>query len=328
MVVPAVPIKKKLGCLDRNERKALTLMGDAQIAFELYAMFKRADEGKTGKVRHEVRALCHCHPCPCQRAPHRSPTANSFAGGGDDTGAAAACAVCTAVSRRGRASFAFSRRLSLSDGLAGVCVTHWLVQLLEEELIKDGRFANKVMRVSKLRELRSYGHSELTLREFMRMLLPHATTTTIERYVSNSKHLMAERAKGADVHSDLYETIRRKGRCGTSVDLPEKMELLRMFALYDEDKNKLLDRDEFVECVKPMYERTLAVELFEIVDVDKSGSINPWEFLAFFTLAGDIIDENDYCMYLLGSLDKTYHDDGSKLSELLSEEDKVSGPAA
>jgi hypothetical protein len=201
------------------------------------------------------------------------------------------------------------------------------MQVLEDELVKDGRFANKVKKVSKLRELRSYGNSELSLREFMRMLLPHATPTTIERYVSNSKHLMAERAKGADVHSDLYEKIKRSSRGGESVDLAEKMELLRMFALYDEDKNKLLDCDEFVECVKSMYERTMAVEIFDIVDVDKSGGINPWEFLAFFTLAGDIADEDEYCLHLLGCLDKTYSDD-SKLSELLSEEDKVSRPAA
>jgi len=50
-------VKKKLVDLDSRERKAVVLMGDAQIAFELYAMFKRADKGKTGKVRHEVRAF-------------------------------------------------------------------------------------------------------------------------------------------------------------------------------------------------------------------------------------------------------------------------------
>lgn len=55
MSVCAVAVTKRLSDLHRHERKAVTLMGDAQIAFELYAMFKRVDKEKSGKVRHEVR---------------------------------------------------------------------------------------------------------------------------------------------------------------------------------------------------------------------------------------------------------------------------------
>ena len=48
-------VLKKLDTLEGNERKAVSLMGDAQIVLELYVLFKRADKNKTGKVRHEVR---------------------------------------------------------------------------------------------------------------------------------------------------------------------------------------------------------------------------------------------------------------------------------
>jgi hypothetical protein len=50
-----------------------------------------------------------------------------------------------------------------------------LVQDLEVELVRDGRFASKLQKVSKLRELRSYSYAELSIRDFLRMLLPHAT---------------------------------------------------------------------------------------------------------------------------------------------------------
>jgi hypothetical protein len=102
----------------------------------------------------------------------------------------------------------------------------------------------------------------------------------------------------------------------------EKLEIMRVFALYDEDQNKTLDHDEFVESVQSMYSRTMAIEIFDIIDLNKSNGINPWEFLAFFQLAGDIADEDEYCMHVLGYLDHG-NTDHLRLSTLLQEEDKV-----
>jgi len=55
-----------------------------------------------------------------------------------------------------------------------------------------------------------------------------------------------------------------------------------MFAAYDSDCDRQLDLQEFVGAMDCVCDEDTAVQLFTLIDIDRTGRINPFEFVTLW----------------------------------------------
>lgn len=163
------------------------------------------------------------------------------------------------------------------------------------------------------------GLVQLDVMQTCKLVHPKISNVKLVLLIDNARRYLKkqeENKRSKDAKCQLYLDIKKNRKLLTE---EIKLEAMNIFAAYDHDQDKNLSCDEFVEAVEELYDTETACNIFDLVDTDRSGGINTWEFVAFWVMGVKAaLDAADcYDQHLLGVLDGLHQE--SDLNLLLRE---------
>mmetsp|Transcript_3568 Transcript_3568/g.7002 ORF Transcript_3568/g.7002 Transcript_3568/m.7002 type:complete len:273 (+) Transcript_3568:1175-1993(+) len=194
-----------------------------------------------------------------------------------------------------------------------------VVALVEIFLASEPDAAGKVTQESLFKALRACGcltgnakalegmsFRSLGVEDVVRLVHPDMGRARASQLIHNAKRYIKDcEARQRKRHCQLYHDIKDNRM---QVTEETKTEAMRLFSVYDADHDHMLSAEEFVDAVSTLYDEDMARQLFKLVDINENGSINTWEFIAYWTMGFELAadDVEVFHSHLLGIVDGTH----------------------
>uniref|UniRef100_A0A7S0N545 EF-hand domain-containing protein n=1 Tax=Pyramimonas obovata TaxID=1411642 RepID=A0A7S0N545_9CHLO len=154
--------------------------------------------------------------------------------------------------------------------------------------------------------LARYGISDITLTKLVQLMLPEKPIGKILTLIDEARKYL-RRSVSMDRREQEFFKLRDEIKF-MRVDLEDEelVEILSIFSSADLNSDRELSYEEFSNTLASIYSTLDLREIFDAIDIDKSGTVGVWEFVAFWTLGIDHRMEltNDFSKHLMGMVDQ------------------------